>query len=992
MTAPVASRRLTGPGIVRTGEPVIFSFDGDTIKAVAGETVAAALIAAGRNAQRRTATKAPRGLFCGIGVCQECLVEVDGKTGQRACMTTVTPGMEVRTHRHAAWTDAVGDGLKPLAPYPSGAIPATPADLVVIGAGPAGLAAALAAARRGTKVVVVDERSIAGGQFYKQLGTSHRFLDDAAPDPQFSDGAKLIAATDAAGVEFRLANTVWHAARESDGSLTLGLYDGTGASLIHPRALILATGAYEIPSLIEGWTLPGVMTTGAAQTLLRSYRVAPGDRVLIAGNGPLNWQLAAELSGLGVSVVALVESAKPERLDAVTDVTRAFATAPGLMLKGLGYRAALRRAGVPLLTGHAVTALRGDGHVEEAVVNALDKPGQPRHFAVDAVCLGYGLAPSLELARLLGCRYSVDQTTGQPVAERTDSGVSSQPNIWIAGDGGGMGGSVAALAQGQLAGLEANRFLTNGDDRAERLPEEVAARRNLARARRFQAALWRLFRPVAPQPSAPDSVIVCRCEDVTARDIQDRITEGVTDLGSLKRVTRLGMGRCQGRYCSGMAARMLVGRLNRRIEPFDLFAPQNPVKPVPAAALLVEKPEWGGHREVEASRPPTSIADARPLPEACDLLVIGAGIIGASTAMYAAGAGLDTLVIDRNSPNSQASGGNAGSLHVQLLSWDFGVKAMAGGTPALLTLPLQRDAVTLWREIEATLGSDFEIAITGGLMVAENEADAVYLEQKVAAERSVGVETEVIGRSDLKSLAPFISDRMVVAAYCPGEGKINPLKGTPAIVAEACRRGARFASGVEVVGIERDGNAWIAITAGGARIRTEKLVIAAGGWSAQLGRMIGVPIPVQGAPLQMLVTEPAPPIVKQLVAHADRHLTMKQASNGNLIIGGAWTAGDDPITGRARILRDSIEGNLWVAERTVPAVGGLHLIRSWAAMNVNIDGAPLLGALPGCPGAFIAATANGYTLGPLMGKLTAELVTEGRNERDLSPFGMARFA
>ena len=131
---------------------------------------------------------------------------------------------------------------------------------------------------------------------------------------------------------------------------------------------------------------------------------------------------------------------------------------------------------------------------------------------------------------------------------------------------------------------------------------------------------------------------------------------------------------------------------------------------------------------------------------------------------------------------------------------------------------------------------------------------------------------------------------------------------------------------------------------------------------------------------------------KQLVAHADRHLTMKQAANGNLIIGGAWTADDDPGTGRGRILRDSIEGNLWVAERTVPAISGLHLIRSWAAMNVNIDGAPLLGALPGCPGVFIAATANGYTLGPLMGKLTAELVVQGHTERDITPFGMARFA
>ena len=137
-------------------------------------------------------------------------------------------------------------------------------------------------------------------------------------------------------------------------------------------------------------------------------------------------------------------------------------------------------------------------------------------------------------------------------------------------------------------------------------------------------------------------------------------------------------------------------------------------------------------------------------------------------------------------------------------------------------------------------------------------------------------------------------------------------------------------------------------------------------------------------------TEPTRPILHQLIAHADRHLTMKQATSGNLIIGGAWTADTDVKTGYARVLRTSIEGNLWVATRTVPLVGSLHLLRSWAAMNVNIDGAPILGEIPGRPGAYVAATANGYTLGPIAGRAMADLL-RGKTRPELDGFTLKRF-
>jgi glycine/D-amino acid oxidase-like deaminating enzyme len=155
--------------------------------------------------------------------------------------------------------------------------------------------------------------------------------------------------------------------------------------------------------------------------------------------------------------------------------------------------------------------------------------------------------------------------------------------------------------------------------------------------------------------------------------------------------------------------------------------------------------------------------------------------------------------------------------------------------------------------------------------------------------------------------------------------------------------------------------------------------------------MLGVDVPVFGAPLQMVVTEAAAPLISCLVAHADRHLTLKQAANGNFIIGGGWTAGLDPVHQHPRPLLSSLEGNRWVAQHVVPALRKLHVIRSWAAMNINIDGAPILGEHPSMPGFFNAVTSNGYTLGPIVGQLTSRLVLGRETDRALQPFSISRF-
>lgn len=955
-----------------------FDFDGTAVPALAHDTVATALTRAGFTDLRLSRQGEPRGVFCGIGLCHDCLVEVDGRQAQRACMTSAQGVKSV--HRHVEGKPAQ---LARLAPEPDGGdLSPVRVDLAIVGAGPAGIMAALTASGRSLSTVLIDERPYAGGQYFKPDVTAPR---DARKDGQHQAGDILRTRLAMTSVRHLTGHTVWYADRNADDdedsqspTIALGVIGDGKAKMIIARAIILATGAYERPPLVPGWTLPGVMTIGAAQSFVRSYGVVPGKRIVIAGNGPLGLQLATELIGLGSPPLAVVERGEPGRLKNVVRLATGAWYAPDLVAKGAGMRAALWRAGVPLLEGWQVTAFDGNGKVETVHLGPVDGGQQTQAFAVDTVCVGEGFLPQAELARALGCECDKDPVSGFLIPRRDGEGASSKPGIWIAGDGGGMGGAQIALAQGRIAADAALGWLGTSPV-ADRAP-----RRRLARARGFQHALWMAY--AAPNRAEPvDRAILCRCESVSFGAARQAVAKGARSLGALKRETRLGMGRCQGRYCSGPASLLTRDKA--------LFAPQAPARPVPIAALALEKPEWGGHRKAEAPtirKPDLGNGQAVDVPRQVDLAIIGAGIMGVSAALRASELGLDTAVIDRGAINGESSGGNAGSLHLQLLSFDFGAKTGGRSDALLQTLPLQRDAIALWLELETSLDTPFEIALTGGLMLAENPDHIDFLKRKIASERRHGIEVELVGPADIHKVAPAVSPRMVAGAWCPGEGKINPLLATPALARAARDNGARFFEGVQVVNIghERDG---YAIQTDTGLLKARRIVLAAGGWTGALGALLGVHLPVDGAPLQMIVTETAPPIAPCLLAHADRHLTMKQAAAGNIIIGGAWSAGTIAGTGRPRILKDSLEGNLWVAEQVVPALSGLHALRSWAAMNVDIDGAPLLGPLPGLPGAVVVAGANGYTLGPLLGRIAAETVAAGSLPAAYRRFSPDRF-
>jgi len=456
-------------------------------------------------------------------------------------------------------------------------------EVLVLGAGPAGLSAAAAAAESGVRVVVVDERAKPGGQFFKQPSEGSE-VDESALDRQYRVGRELIRRVQASGAELLGGVQVWAAAGPRE---LLALGEGRAFAL-RPERLILAPGAYERGIPFPGWTLPGLLTTGAAQTLMRAYQVLPGRRVLVSGNGPLNIQVAAEIVLAGGEVVAVCELARFRSTVRAPALARMAAASPSLAAEGARYLGRLARARVPVLAGHAVVLAEGQGKVERAVVSRIDGSGRPvpgsdRTFEVDAVCAGFGFLPSNELARTLGVKHVFDPGLAQLVAVVDHHGRSSLEGVWVVGDGAGTGGAHLARASGLLAGIDAVRSL--GRNVAPTVAaEEPSARRDRARSRRFQTALGRLFAAprLADQLASPDT-LVCRCEEVTLRAVEAAFDEGAGELGTVKRVTRAGMGRCQGRYCAPVLAELWARRSGLPLAEEHWFAPAPPFKPIPVA-------------------------------------------------------------------------------------------------------------------------------------------------------------------------------------------------------------------------------------------------------------------------------------------------------------------------------------------------------------------------------------------------------------------------
>jgi sarcosine oxidase, subunit beta len=375
-----------------------------------------------------------------------------------------------------------------------------------------------------------------------------------------------------------------------------------------------------------------------------------------------------------------------------------------------------------------------------------------------------------------------------------------------------------------------------------------------------------------------------------------------------------------------------------------------------------------------------------------DVLVIGGGIAGTATTYYLARAGVEVTLVDRLDLNTQASGSNAGSLHLQIPFPEFISDGEEWARVFTEATPVMREAIRLWRGLETELGVDLEVSIDGGLLVAETEAQMRDIARKAEIERAAGLTIELLSAGDLRRMAPYLSERMIGAAYCPDEGKANPLKATPAFAAAAQKYGARILANCEVTALVSGNDGYRANTPLG-EIKARRIVNAAGVGAGRIAAMLGIELRTQPVAIQVNVTEPAEPLVNHLVYSAGGKLTLKQAKNGSFIIGGGWPALWSARAERPGVNPESLRNNLRVARHVVPRLDSVCLLRAWpAVVNGTPDWKPILGELPGRPGAFMSLFPwMGFTAGPMTGLLSAELVLGRKPSLDVAGFSASRF-
>lgn len=447
--------------------------------------------------------------------------------------------------------------------------------VAIVGAGPAGLRAAQTLVQAGLRPVLIDESPRVGGQIYRQ---PHPALARPAKDLYAYEAGRATALFEAFAqlqphIDHRPDTLVWQI---ENRTLHL-LHQGRPATLPFD-ALILATGATDRVLPFPGWTLPGVFTLGAAQVALKSQASLIGPRVVFAGTGPLLYLVAWQYLKAGAAVQAVLDTAPA---DAPRRALPQLLARPAVLAKGASYLARLRLAGVPVRRGVQLLGADGDSRVQAL---RWTSGGTEHTTACDAIGFGYGVRSETQLADLAGCAFTFDALDQAWLPQRDGAGRSSVAGVYLAGDGAAIRGADAA----ELAGaLSAMALLQDRGLAIPAGPTAAAIEQALQPHQRFREGLETLCPlPAGWAAQAGDELVVCRCEEVTAGELRACVRDtGTRDINRLKSLTRIGMGRCQGRMCGTAAAQLLAHAAGCSVAQVGRLRGQPPIKPVPVAVL-----------------------------------------------------------------------------------------------------------------------------------------------------------------------------------------------------------------------------------------------------------------------------------------------------------------------------------------------------------------------------------------------------------------------
>ncbi|NUH66436.1 FAD-dependent oxidoreductase [Sulfitobacter sp. S0837] len=455
-------------------------------------------------------------------------------------------------------------------------------DLIIIGAGPAGMSTAAVAARGGLQVLMLDEQPQPGGQIYRNVAQNRAkrgFLGQA-----YAAGVDLVDALDHPGITHVAGATVWRLDKGPQVTWSRGGKSQT-TSAAH---VLLATGAQERPAPFPGWTLPGVMPAGAAQILMKTAGMLPKDAVL-AGSGPLLYLIAAQMIDAGSPPQTLVETQTfTQMLGATPHLPRALFGLPTL-LKGLGLIAKIRKAAVPRYT--AASGFHATATESGKIQFSFRAKGRAQSLTCGLLLTHQGVIPGTHITRAAGIAHEWNAAQGAFQPQHDLWGETDQPGLHVAGDGAGIGGAEAAAAAGELAAL--NILCQSGRISSDTRNQRAAhARAALFRARAIRPFLDAAYPPPAEILAPTDETIVCRCEEVSAGAVRQAIGEGAQGHRQIKTSLRCGMGPCQGRMCDATLRGLLSeGRANRPISPPRARSPIKPIALGELAALSFPQEE-----------------------------------------------------------------------------------------------------------------------------------------------------------------------------------------------------------------------------------------------------------------------------------------------------------------------------------------------------------------------------------------------------------------